>query len=74
MSSAATAILSVDRHQRAFRDAQSALIFALAHSTGDLELVAENLRYAASCLDRVIGRIGIEDVLDEVFARLCIGK
>jgi tRNA modification GTPase len=74
MSTAEAPILPIERHQRAFRSAQMALCSALSHSPNDLELVAENLRHAASCLGRVVGRIGVEDVLDEIFARLCIGK
>lgn len=38
------------------------------------ELVAEDLRRSAAALDRVVGRIGVEDVLGEIFSRLCVGK
>ena len=43
---------------------------------GDLdpELAAEQLRLAADALGRIVGRIDPEDVLDQVFARFCIGK
>ncbi len=39
-----------------------------------LELVAEELRRAASELGRVTGRIDVEDILGEVFKTFCIGK
>lgn len=38
------------------------------------ELAAEQLRLAADALGRITGRIDPEDVLDQVFARFCIGK
>jgi tRNA modification GTPase len=38
------------------------------------ELTAEQLRRAADALGRIVGRIDPEDVLDQVFARFCIGK
>ena len=38
------------------------------------ELAAELLRQAAAELGRITGRVGVEDVLDRVFATFCIGK
>ena len=38
------------------------------------EIAAEQLRIAAESLGRIVGRIDPEDVLDQVFARFCIGK
>ena len=38
------------------------------------ELAAEDLRLATRATERVIGRVGVEDVLDRVFATFCIGK
>ncbi len=38
------------------------------------ELAAEDLRLAARALERVAGRVDMEDVLDVVFASFCIGK
>lgn len=40
----------------------------------DIELRAEELRISADALGRLSGRIGAEDVLDQIFARFCIGK
>jgi tRNA modification GTPase len=37
-------------------------------------LIAEDLRRAAAAMDRVAGRIGVEEVLGEIFSRLCVGK
>ena len=41
---------------------------------GDLILIAERLRLAATALDRITGRAGVEDMLDTLFGRFCIGK
>ncbi len=38
------------------------------------ELAAEEVRLATEALDRLIGRVGVEDVLGEVFAGFCLGK
>ncbi|WP_036305822.1 tRNA uridine-5-carboxymethylaminomethyl(34) synthesis GTPase MnmE [Methylopila sp. 73B] len=38
------------------------------------ELLAERLRGAATELGRIAGRVGVEDVLDRLFASFCIGK
>ena len=40
----------------------------------DLILLAERLRLAAIALDRITGRAGVEDMLDALFGRFCIGK
>ena len=37
-------------------------------------LCAEGLRAARAGLDRLIGRTGVEDMLDALFGRFCIGK
>ena len=39
-----------------------------------LELRAEDLRRAAHALGRLTGAVDVEDVLDAVFSRFCIGK
>ena len=39
-----------------------------------VELAIESLRSASTSLSHLIGRIDHEDVLDDVFARFCIGK
>jgi tRNA modification GTPase len=38
------------------------------------ELVAEQLRLAASALGRLTGRVDVEDILDVIFRDFCIGK
>jgi tRNA modification GTPase len=74
MSSREPALLTLERHRRGFQDARQALASALKPEAAEPELIAEDLRRAASAMDRVVGRIGVEDVLGEIFARLCVGK
>lgn len=40
----------------------------------DEELVAEDLRQAAYALGTITGHVGVEDLLDVIFAQFCIGK
>jgi tRNA modification GTPase len=74
MSSREPALLTLERHRRAFEEAREALAAAVAPEAVEPELIAEDLRRAAAAMDRVTGRIGVEDVLGEIFARLCVGK
>ena len=43
-------------------------------STDDIVLVAENLRAARTAFDRLTGRAGVDDMLDALFGRFCLGK
>jgi tRNA modification GTPase len=74
MSSREPALITLERHRRAFEDAREALAATLGPDAAEWELVAEDLRRAASAMDRIVGRIGAEEVLGEIFARLCVGK
>ncbi len=74
LSSREPALITLERHRRAFQDAREALASTLGPDAAEWELIAEDLRRAAAAMDRVVGRIGAEDVLGEVFARLCVGK
>jgi tRNA modification GTPase len=49
---------------------------ALAHAAASTDpvLVAEELRLARNAFDRLTGRAGVEDVLDALFSRFCLGK
>ena len=40
----------------------------------DSVLLAEELRSSRSAFDRLTGRAGVEDVLDALFGRFCLGK
>ncbi|MEO0753091.1 MAG: GTPase, partial [Pseudomonadota bacterium] len=48
---------------------------AALETDGDFsELAAEELRGAVRALDSLVGRIDIENVLDEIFSSFCLGK
>ena len=42
--------------------------------TGDIVILADSLRRAREALDRITGRAGIDDMLDALFGRFCLGK
>jgi tRNA modification GTPase len=63
------------RQRDALAEARAWLdIEAGSREAGDLILLAERLRLAAGALDRITGRAGVEDMLDALFGRFCIGK
>ncbi|PKP98648.1 MAG: tRNA uridine-5-carboxymethylaminomethyl(34) synthesis GTPase MnmE [Alphaproteobacteria bacterium HGW-Alphaproteobacteria-13] len=63
------------RQRAALADARDWLrIDAASREAGDLILLAERLRLAAAALDRITGQAGVEDMLDALFGRFCIGK
>ena len=45
-----------------------------AASATDLVVIAEFLRHSRAAFDRLTGRAGVEDVLDALFGRFCLGK
>ncbi|QJU57233.1 tRNA uridine-5-carboxymethylaminomethyl(34) synthesis GTPase MnmE [Sphingomonas sp. AP4-R1] len=47
---------------------------AVASSMLDPILQAEHLRICRDALDRLVGRSGVEDMLDSLFGRFCLGK
>ena len=59
----------------ALRTASEALDDALRLGPrGGDEVLAEQIRLATRALERLTGRIGVEDVLDVIFRDFCIGK
>jgi tRNA modification GTPase len=70
-----SAVITRARHRHALEETVAALDRALArdHSTHE-ELIAEELRSAATTLGRLTGRVDVEDILDVIFRDFCIGK
>jgi len=56
------------------RTARARRLRALDPAQLELELMAEDLRSAARALERIAGRIDVEEVLGDIFSRLCVGK
>ena len=74
---AGTATLTRDRHRMAALKAISDLQMAeveIAAGSHRTELAAENLRGAIRSLDALVGRVDVENLLDEIFSSFCIGK
>jgi tRNA modification GTPase len=70
-----TTLVTRARHRRALQDTVAALERALAQGAeGREELIAEELRSAATTLGRLTGRVDVEDILDVIFREFCIGK
>jgi tRNA modification GTPase len=69
------ALVTRERHRVALRDAGASLEAALALGPdGAEELVAEHIRLATRALERLTGRVDVEDILDVIFREFCIGK
>jgi tRNA modification GTPase len=60
------------RHRYALIEAAAAL--REGRLAEDPVIMAEALRAARISLDRITGRAGVEDMLDSLFGRFCIGK
>ena len=70
--SAGPPALTQARHRAALLAAAERL--AGAAGAGLPELRAEDLRLALRSIGRITGMVGVEDILDALFARFCIGK
>jgi tRNA modification GTPase len=63
------------RHRQALEETVAALNRALDQGQSESEeLIAEELRSAATTLGRLTGRVDVEDILDVIFHDFCIGK
>lgn len=77
LRSASASIATRERHRiamsRALTSMESAR-FELSLGSERSELAAEELRTAIRALDALIGRVDVENLLDEIFTSFCIGK
>jgi tRNA modification GTPase len=67
-------VITSTRQRSLVANANQALDAFLNGSSGAPELRAEDLRAAAAAVGRLTGRVDVEDVLDQIFKRFCIGK
>ncbi len=70
-------IATRERHRIALTKALDALTAAMSvlESGPDLyDIAAEEMRTAIRALESLVGRIGVEDLLDEIFSSFCLGK
>ncbi|MDC0737739.1 tRNA uridine-5-carboxymethylaminomethyl(34) synthesis GTPase MnmE [Cognatishimia sp. SS12] len=66
-----------ERHRIAMIRADEGLSAAravLAHGADHYDIAAEELRTAIRALDSIVGRVDVENLLDEIFSSFCIGK
>ena len=74
---ASAGLITRARHKSAIEKALKAMESArieIRSGSERLELGAECLRTAVRALDSLVGRVDVEDLLDEIFASFCIGK
>jgi tRNA modification GTPase len=71
---AETPALTQARHRQQLEACAASLQAFLAAPLDALELRAEDLRLAAHALGRLTGTVDVEEVLDQIFARFCVGK
>lgn len=70
-------LASRERHRVAISRAMSSLSSAMELLNGGpdtYDIVAEELRDSSQALGMLVGKIGVEDLLDEIFASFCLGK
>ncbi|MDU9006056.1 tRNA uridine-5-carboxymethylaminomethyl(34) synthesis GTPase MnmE [Sedimentitalea todarodis] len=75
--SANAGVATRERHRIAIERAQISLELAqslLSAQSEQYELVAEELRRAIRALESLVGRVDVENLLDEIFASFCLGK
>ncbi|QYK41933.1 MAG: tRNA uridine-5-carboxymethylaminomethyl(34) synthesis GTPase MnmE [Paracoccaceae bacterium] len=74
---ASVGTMTRQRHRQALEKAIGSLESArdlIGEATDHPELLAERLREARTAVEMLVGRIDVEEILGEVFARFCIGK
>ena len=75
--SARSGIASRERHRIAMQNAAESIEQAMekiAMGEAFYDIGADDLRSAVRALDSIVGRIGVENLLDEIFSSFCIGK
>lgn len=60
------------RQQQALKESLTAL--ESFDVNNNIEFIAEDLRIVAFNIGKIIGEIGVDDILDNIFSRFCIGK
>lgn len=74
---ASVGIAMRERHRTAMLRAiayMDAAQTGMESGSGMADLIAEDLRSAIRAVDSIVGRVDVEQVLDEIFSSFCIGK
>ncbi|MGJ8546135.1 MAG: tRNA uridine-5-carboxymethylaminomethyl(34) synthesis GTPase MnmE [Sulfitobacter sp.] len=75
--SSSAGLATRERHRVAMTktvEGLSATVDLLASGPDMYDLAAEELRHACRALDALVGRIDVENLLDEIFSSFCLGK
>lgn len=75
--SASAGVITRERHRLAIERAIEAMESAMSEvekGTARAELAAAELRIALRALEALVGRVDVENLLDEIFSSFCIGK
>jgi tRNA modification GTPase len=67
-------LIGRERQRKLLQQTAASLHRSLAVISEGEELAAEDLRMAAYCLGRLLGRVDVEDILDVIFRDFCVGK
>ena len=70
-------LVTHERHNTAIKESLIKLVAAKQHiSLGPdhYDITAEEIRSAVRCLEVIIGRVDVENLLDEIFSSFCLGK
>jgi tRNA modification GTPase len=69
-----TIIPTRERHVSLLKKTTEDIQYSLSLSIDQSDLIAEHLRLATENLEKLVGRIDVEDLLDVIFSQFCIGK
>jgi len=69
-------VVSNARHYDALQGAYASLDAVLTGFDAQIpsDLVAMDIRHALNYLGEITGEVGVDDLLDSIFTRFCIGK
>jgi tRNA modification GTPase len=68
------ALIGRARHRKLLEETAVSLRRSIGSIGQGEELAAEDLRMAAYSLGRLLGRVDVDEILDVIFSRFCIGK
>jgi tRNA modification GTPase len=44
------------------------------YGPNEIDLASEELRCAKNALEKIVGHVGVEEILGDIFKKFCIGK
>lgn len=69
-----SSVITRHRHRELLRESAELLRCSILDPARGDEVIADDLRAAATCLGRLVGAVDVEDVLGALFSQFCIGK